>query len=95
MNGRKNSKHRKRNAVVGKRLDRRAFLAGTGGLAVSLPFLEAMLPAGVEAQTGGKPRYVLTVQGISQARDGSVASPNFEPVRTWGLENTTLLSSNA
>ena len=87
MDSRKNRKHRKRNTVIGKRLDRRAFLAGTGGLAVSLPFLEAMLPVGAEAQTGGKPRYVLTVQGISQSRDGSVGSPNFEPVRTWGLEN--------
>ena len=86
MNSRKNRKSPRR-SVIGQRLDRRAFLAGTGGLVVSLPFLEAMLPVGVQAQTGGKLRYLLAVQGISQSRDVSVGSPNFEPIRTWGLEN--------
>ena len=86
MTGRRNRGKSRRN-VFGKRLDRRTFLAGTGGLAVSLPFLEAMLPVGVQAQTGGKLRYVLTIQGISQSSNVSVGSPNFEPIRTWGLEN--------
>ena len=63
------------------------FSPAPAGSQCRYPFLEAMLPVGAQAQTGGKLRYVLVIQGISQSSDTSVGSQNFEPIRTLGLEN--------
>lgn len=48
------------------RIPRRAFLAGAGGVAVSLPFLEAMLPRKAWAAETAPCRYVATFAGVEQ-----------------------------
>jgi hypothetical protein len=47
-------------------LNRRAFLTGLGGAAVSLPFLEAMLPRRAFAAQGAPCRYVAMFAGVEQ-----------------------------
>lgn len=51
------------------RLSRRALLRGAGGIALALPFLEAMRPGTAAAQTVGPPRrYVVSFAGVSTGR---------------------------
>ncbi len=70
--------------MVGKRISRRTFLAGAGGLAVSLPMLEAMIPRSAKAQTGPM-RYVIAVQGISQPTANGRNDGMFDPLRDDGV----------
>ncbi|MEM6957761.1 MAG: hypothetical protein AAF645_18850, partial [Myxococcota bacterium] len=72
--------------VIGKRISRRMLLAGTGGLAVSLPMLEAMVPRGAKAQGGGPKRYVVALQGISQPRANGRNDAMFDPLRADGVD---------
>ncbi len=57
-----------------KTLSRRTFLRGAGGFAVSLPFLEAMLPSLATAQTSGTKRFVTCFAGTVVGPD-RVSSP--------------------
>jgi hypothetical protein len=54
------------------KLDRRAFLRGTGGVAVGLPFLEIMVD-GKAAQAASPPplRYLVTFAGLAVATDAA------------------------
>ena len=52
------------------KLDRRTFLRGAGGVAIGLPFLEAMLPRRAYAQAAPK-RFVLCFAGMSLGRDNT------------------------
>ena len=76
---------KRRHSVPGKRISRRTLLAGAGGLAVSLPMLEAMTPSPVSAAAGDPMRYVIALQGIAQARANTAASASFEPLRRRGV----------
>jgi hypothetical protein len=53
-----------------KRLNRRVFLRGAGGVGIALPFLEAMSPRAAFAQTAPK-RYVVCFAGMSLGRDNA------------------------
>src|SRR3954471_399409 len=53
-----------------KGLHRRALLRGAGGVAIGLPFLEAMFPRGVSAQTAPR-RYIVCFAGMSLGRDNA------------------------
>jgi hypothetical protein len=53
------------------KLSRRAFLRGTGGIGIALPFLEAMLPRTAQAQTTAPKRFVLCFAGMSLGRDNT------------------------
>lgn len=75
-----------------KPLSRRTFLRGLGGFAVSLPFLEAMLPRLATAQTMGPTRFLTSFAGTVCGPDsessvgGYGALPTTMP-RSWkGLE---------
>jgi hypothetical protein len=51
-------------------LNRRALLRGAGGVGIALPFLEAMFPRGVSAQTAPR-RYIVCFAGMSLGRDNA------------------------
>lgn len=61
-------------SVRRKPLSRRTFLRGVGGVALSLPFLEAMLPAMATANTTPNKRFVVSFSGTSCGVD-TVSNP--------------------
>jgi hypothetical protein len=69
-----------------RRLDRRTFLRGAGGVALSLPFLEAMRPRTARAQATDTPKRLVILyntQGVlmdSWAPTGSAGNYNFGPI---------------
>jgi hypothetical protein len=61
-------------------VSRRALLRGAGGVAIGLPFLEAMFPRGVSAQAAPR-RYVVCFAGMSLGRDNAGKLTDIVPDR--------------
>ena len=72
-----------------KRLDRRSFLVGAGGIAIGLPFLEGLQERSAWAE-GDAPTFglfICTANGVVQAQNG-------EPERFWPAKVGPLTSEN-
>jgi hypothetical protein len=70
-----------------KALSRRTFLRGSGGIIVSLPFLDAMIPTFANAQVAPPKRFVLVMGGTTHA-NGAYAIPSTVGALTSPLPNS-------